>query len=83
MSLHKHELIGLDVEVVVATDPTLRALSGRVVDETRNMLVIEVQGVEKMVSKKGSRFRFPTRGGVEVEGEDILYRPEDRIKKAR
>lgn len=83
MTLRKRELIGLPVEVVGATDPTMRGLKGRVVDETRNMLVIEVQGAEKMIPKRGNRFRFETRGGVEVDGEDILYRPEDRIKKAR
>jgi ribonuclease P protein subunit POP4 len=83
MNLRKHELIGLQVEVVRATDPGQVRLSGRVVDETRNLLVVEAGGVEKRIPKQGSRFRFQVQGGVEVEGDEIRFRPEDRVKKAR
>lgn len=58
-------------------------LRGRVVDETRNMLIVDVSGREKMIPKQGSRFRFDVQGGTEVEGDEIRHRPEDRIKKAR
>lgn len=83
MNLRKHELIGLQVEVVHATDPSQSHVRGRVVDETRNTLVLEVRGREKRIPKHGSRFRFDVEGGVEVDGEDIRFRPEDRVKKAR
>jgi len=83
VNLRKHELIGLQVRVVRATDPGQRDLSGRVVDETRNMLVVEVGGVDKRIPKQGSRFRFDVQGGLEVEGDEIRFRPEDRVKKAR
>ena len=83
MNLRKHELIGLQVEVLDATDPSQEHLQGLVVDETRNMIVVEVGGKEKRVPKHGSRFRFDVQGGVEVDGDEIRYRPEDRVKKAR
>ncbi|MGQ0797322.1 MAG: ribonuclease P protein component 1 [Methanobacteriota archaeon] len=83
MNVRKHELIGLRVRIVRATDPGFAGLEGRVVDETRNMLVVDVAGKEKMVPKQGSRFRFEVQGGTEVEGDEIRFRPEDRIKKAR
>jgi len=83
VNLRKHELIGLQVRVVRATDPGQRDLSGRVVDETRNMLVVEVGGVDKRIPKQGSLFRFDVQGGLEVEGDEIRFRPEDRVKKAR
>lgn len=83
MNLRKHELIGLQVEVVRATDPGVAHLTGRVVDETRNLLVIESGGVEKRIAKQGARFRFQLQGGIEVEGDEIRFRPEDRVKKAR
>jgi len=83
MNLRKHELIGLQVQVVRASDPGQARLSGRVVDETRNLLVIETGGVEKRIPKQGARFRFEIQGGIEVEGDEIRFRPEDRIKKAR
>src|SRR6058998_2795558 len=82
-NLRKHELIGLRVEVVDATDPSQEHVRGRVVDETRNMLVVDVQGEEKRIPKHGSRFRFDVPGGFEVDGDEIRFRPEDRVKKAR
>ncbi len=83
MNLRKRELIGLRVQVVRSTDPSQVNLSGRVVDETRNLLVLDVGGVDKRVPKQGTRFRFDIQGGIEVEGDEIRYRPEDRVKKAR
>lgn len=83
MNLRKHELIGLQVAVVRSPDPTLVGVHGLVVDETRNTIVVEAAGREKRVPKAGARFRFEVQGGVEVDGEEILFRPEDRVKKAR
>ncbi len=83
MNLRKHELIGLEVEVLHATDPSQAHVRGRVVDETRNTLVLEIQGDEKRIPKHGTRFRFEIQGGLEVDGEEIRFRPEDRVKKAR
>jgi len=83
MNLRKHELIGLQVEVVTATDPSQAHLRGLVVDETRNTIVVEVRGEEKRIPKHGSRFRFEVQGGMELDGEEIQFRPEDRVKKAR
>ncbi|NOZ82200.1 MAG: ribonuclease P protein component 1 [Euryarchaeota archaeon] len=79
--LTRHELIGLECSVVSATDRGIAGISGKVVDETKNMLVIETERGRKMVPKKGTKFVF--RVGerlLEVDGESILARPEDRIK---
>lgn len=83
MNLRKHELIGLRVEVLNASDPSQARIRGLVVDETRNTLVVEIEGAEKRIPKQGSRFRFDIQGGVEVDGDEIRFRPEDRVKKAR
>jgi len=83
LSVRKGELIGLQVEVKRATDPSHIGVRGLVVDETMKTLVIEQEGKEKMIQKKGSVFRFDTRGGVEVRGDDILFRPEERVRRAR
>lgn len=83
MNLRKHELIGLKVEVLRASDPSQVHVTGQVVDETRNLLVIAAGGGEKRIPKQGARFRFDVQGGIEVEGNEIRYRPEDRVKKAR
>ncbi|WP_457554843.1 ribonuclease P protein component 1 [Candidatus Pyrohabitans sp.] len=82
--IKKHELIGLECEVVAASDPTLVGLRGVVVDESRNMLTLEVKGRRKCVPKSIARFRFRVgRHVLEVEGKAIVARPEDRIKKVK
>jgi len=87
-----HELIGLMVEVVGSTNQYLAGINGKVVDETRSMLVIEVEDMyEKQVPKKGSTFVFhlpvgsgcPPATSVEVGGTLLLSQPENRTKNIR
>lgn len=87
-NLVRHELIGLPVTVSKATDPDREDISGRVVDETRNTLVIETGDTETTVPKDESVFRFALEdeGGedeilVEIEGTLLVGRPEERILK--
>jgi ribonuclease P protein subunit POP4 len=86
-NLARHELIGLGLEIVRCTDPSLTGTAGRVVDETRNSLVVVRSSNGKMlrVGKRNCRFRFTIPGGTsaELEGNDITFRPEDRIKRCR
>ena len=37
----RHELVGLNLEIVKSTNENLIATKGRVIDETRNTLVLE------------------------------------------
>ena len=39
----RHELIGLDVLVAGAANPFQRGVSGRIIDETRNLVAIQTQ----------------------------------------
>ncbi len=81
-NLVKHELIGLDVEIRESTDPTLKGLKGTVVDETKNMLTIEVEGKRKMTPKNICLFRFHVNDrAVDVRGETLVAKPQDRTKK--
>ncbi|HKZ63685.1 MAG TPA: ribonuclease P protein subunit [Thermoplasmata archaeon] len=83
MNLRKHELIGLPVVVSASSDASLVGLGGVVVDETRNTLRVATPKGEKTVPKHGTQFTFDVQGGQRVAGDDLLFRPEDRIKKAR
>lgn len=81
-----HELIGLYVKVVSNNDSL--KLNGIVIDETKNTLKIEVEkenGIfeEKLIQKKNSIFQFKLPDGkfVEINGDILSIRPEDRIKK--
>ena len=76
-------LIGLEVKVVKSTNPGLRSIQGRVIDETRNMLVIQRNDRTTKIPKDTGVFRFKLQDGTEVEiiGRHIVGRPEDRLKK--
>jgi len=82
-TLVRHELIGLEAEVVGSSHKGYVGVKGWVADETKNMLVIHSDGKFKKIPKKVSVFRFKLPSGslVEVEGWRLVGRPEDRVKK--
>ncbi|HHE75834.1 MAG: ribonuclease P protein subunit [Thermoplasmata archaeon] len=81
-NLKMHELIGLYVKVEESTNPNQKGIEGRIVDETYHMLVIETPKGEKMIMKKGAKFRIKINGkDVIINGDSINYRPHERIKK--
>ncbi|MFQ6064915.1 MAG: ribonuclease P protein component 1 [Candidatus Bathyarchaeia archaeon] len=79
----QRELIGLDANVVKSSNPSCVGISGKVVDETRNTLVIIHQNKKKAIIKEAAVFHFTMPDGtvVEINGKTIVGRPEDRIKK--
>lgn len=82
-NLVHHEFIGLNVSVSGVANKSLR-LRGTVIDETKNTIKVEVNDdVEKIIPKNGSIFIFelPTGEKVEINGNILSIRPEDRIKK--
>ena len=81
-NLVHHEFIGLNVDVKSEKNKSLN-LYGTVIDETKNTFKIESRGKEKIIPKKGSIFTFEIPSGekVEVNGDILSIRPEDRIKK--
>jgi ribonuclease P protein subunit POP4 len=78
----RHELVGLDVEVVSASDPGLVGASGTVVGETTNTLGIEQSGRVSTVPKAVAAFAFDLGGErVVVEGERLVARPARRTEQ--
>ena len=79
----KHELIGLDAEVVESKNKKESKISGTITDETRNMLVIKTPAGEKKVAKENARFMLtlPDSRKVMVEGNLLVGKPEARIQK--
>jgi ribonuclease P protein subunit POP4 len=76
--------IGLPVEIVNSTQRRLIGVKGTIVDETKNLIVIEIQeGKEIKIQKTSSIFRMTCEDGqkVDVEGREILFRPHERPKK--
>ncbi len=57
-TITKHELAGLRVRVVSATNPSLESIDGRVVSETMNTLTVESASRSWQVPKQGTTFEF-------------------------
>lgn len=79
----RHELIGLVAKVEKTRNKSAGNIIGKVVDETRNTLVIETKNGEKKTVKDATLYSFvlPSKTKVEVEGKLIVGRPEERLKK--
>ncbi|MFP4045481.1 MAG: ribonuclease P protein component 1 [Candidatus Aenigmatarchaeota archaeon] len=82
-NLPRHEIIGLEVEVIESSNTDEQGLSGKVVDEQENVLKIEADVEVKTVQKSGRKFVFELPSGkkVKVSGDLIQGKPEERIKK--
>ena len=89
-NLPYHELVGLRMDVVSASNASIVGLDGRVVDETKSMITIQTaDGHTKHVPKQGAMLRF-SYGGAEcsdadatrtigiINGSSILQRPFER-----
>jgi ribonuclease P protein subunit POP4 len=91
-SLPRHELVGLAVEVVSASNPDLVGIAGDVVTETTQTLGIEAadtDGATRVfhVPKADATFEFDLPRGdgqlsvVTVDGERLVARPARRTEQ--
>jgi ribonuclease P protein subunit POP4 len=78
-----HELVGLDVEITKKDNLVGSKLYGKIVFETKNMILLKTsfgnRGVPKAIIKK-ARF-FLSEGGCFISGISLIGRPEDRISR--
>ena len=82
-NLVHHEFIGLNVHARSKKNTSLN-LKGTIIDETKNTIKIEgMDNSEKIIPKKGTIFVFEIPNGekIEIDGDILSIRPEDRIKK--
>ena len=73
----RDEFIGERMKVLMSRNQTLLNLDGTITDETKNTFTIDF---ETMVMKQNNLFDI---AGLEVHGNDILLRSEDRIKRLK
>ncbi len=78
----RHELIGLEVDVVKAKNPSLIGIKGKIIDETRNTITIKQKQKMKKILKEQAIFNFKVGNKtIQVDGKLLVGRPEDRLKK--
>ncbi|PSP62252.1 MAG: ribonuclease P [Halobacteriales archaeon SW_8_66_22] len=82
-TLVRHELVGLDVRVVSASNPDVIDVSGEVVTETTRTLGIETDGQVSHVPKESATFEWTLPSGevVRTAGERLLARPARRTEQ--
>lgn len=77
----RHELIGTTIEVVDAQNKSLIGIKGKIIDETRNMLILD--GGKRIIKDKVRLKMKIDNKNIEIDGRILVGRPEDRIKKVR
>ena len=79
----QEEFIGLEAKILESENPSYVGISGTVIDETRNTLVLLHSNGRKVILKELSVFHFRLPDGtiVKIDGKAIVGRPEDRVKR--
>jgi ribonuclease P protein subunit POP4 len=77
MKTLRDELIGENVEIFESTNPQLQGLKGKIVDETKFTFKLVVNSKIKTILKRNNIFII---SGKKIDGNNILKRPEERIK---
>ena len=71
----RHEFIGKRIKV------GSRKVEGKVIDETKNSFLVQTEKGRKRLLKNNLKFEIKMDGkNLEIDGNKILMRPEDRIK---
>lgn len=78
----RHELIGLKIEITDSKNKSLMGLKGKIVNETKNMIIIETENTIKKIIKKQIKMKLKLiNKTIEIDGKKLVGTPENRIKK--
>lgn len=79
----KQEFIGTHGSISQSKHADYIGLNGKVVNETRNTISILHKNKIKKIIKNSATFRFKFQDGAiaEIDGNLLVGRPEDRLKK--
>lgn len=76
--IYAAEFIGAKIKVIGAANRDLQGIEGSIIDETKNAFKIRTnRQEEKTVLKKNATFII---NDAKVNGDEIIKRPEERIK---
>ena len=84
-----HDLIGIRAQAKLKSKPSDIAFSdiGTIIDETQNMVITEINEVQKKIIKKDHLFRFNLEDEegtmLEVNGSKIVGLPINRLRSLR
>jgi len=77
----KHELIGLKAKVVEAKNKANIGIEGKIIDETKSMIIIESKGGKKKMLKNNITIDVQVDKRVlRIDGKLLSGRPKERVK---
>ncbi len=71
-------LIGKDIKIIESKNPNMKNLSGKVILESKNMLVVKTSNGVKKIPKDIVKIYINNRV---IDGKTIKFRPIDRISR--
>ena len=79
----RHEMIGLETIIHNSTDKKKIGIKGKIIDETQKTFKIKTKNKTITIPKKDCIFQttLPDKSKVNIDGNMIISRPEDRIQK--
>ena len=77
-----HEFIGLQCTIIGSKNKHHIGTEGKIINETMKTIILKTKTGKKSIIKKDSVFRMDLgKQKVDVDGNYMAVRPEDRIKK--
>ena len=81
-NIYMHELIGLNAEVVKASNQNYIGVIGKIIDETKNTFIFATNGKQKIIPKKNIHIKIILNEKETIlNGNMLTIRPHDRTKK--
>ncbi len=77
MDTIRKELIGLTIKIVDSKNKANIGLEGKIIDETKNLLIIKSKGKIRKIIKKDVVIEINKK---KIRGEQLIGRPEERLK---
>ena len=76
------EIIGFKTSISDSMNKELIGRSGKIIFETKNMIVIETTNGRKQIPKNICKFLFEsTKEKIVIDGEKLVKKPYERLKK--
>ncbi len=69
-----------DLSIINSNDPTLVGIQGKILEETRNTIIVQTQNGEKTFAKDVIHFTLDSEKEV-IDGATVTQRPENRINR--
>ena len=77
----KHELIGLKARVIDSKNKSNIGIVGKIIDETKNTIIIESKGRRKRLFKNSIIIEVNmNKRIVRIDGKMLIGRPKERVK---